>query len=462
MGEQEFRVFYAWQSDSSHSTNRNFIETAIDAALKNMRKTGIVEASPRLDKDTKDVPGIPDIANTILEKIRSAGAFVADISFVGQVRGASPGSDKIVPNPNVMIELGYALAELGWERIACVLNTDSGLPDNLPFDLRHRRWPITYKLAKDADPETRSTQKRELVNAVQRAIEAIARLPMRQKEPGIDERMGAIEKAMSTLGGSFAEVARIVGDSVQASAAARATTDDPTSRSARLREDLIERINAGQFEGMLAHQPSVVLSISPVSSPANVGLFDPEREKMLVPYLLPLYTSAWDHRVYGDRFVTSSRQNEIVYAATEIDQHGVIRAANLRLVRSRRKLSAGQTPDDTLIIPSVTFEKGMVEGIARYIKALVELTVAGPWVTGIGLIGLTKSALGVAPRLLFDGYAFERERILPPPVMISADTDLDDLQAVARAMRPAFDYVWREYNYPQSLNYAENGDWVGH
>lgn len=461
MDTRDFRIFYAWQSDSSQRTNRNFIEAAIEVALKNIKTSGVVEASPRLDKDTKDVPGIPDIASTILEKIRLADAFVADISFVSRVRGTSSDDDKIIPNPNVMIELGYALAELGWERILYVLNTDSGSADNLPFDLRHRRWPIKYCLSEDADSDTRSTQKKELVKEVQSAIEAVLKLPTREKEMSVNDRLGALEKAFSTLSSSFADVARLVEDFAQMSSTTCVSVDDPRLRSIQLREDLIEHLNAGEFEGMLAHQPSVILSICPVSPPDMVSLFDPKQEDMLASHLRPLYTSGWDDRVYGDRLVTFSQRSEIVYAATEMNIRGMIRAVNSSLVKSRRKLSVGQTADDTLLIPSVTFEKGMVEGIARYLKAMVGLTVTGPWAVSVGLIGLTKSVLGVAPHLLFDGCVSGKERILPPPVMISSDADVADLQVIARAMRPAFDFIWREHNYPRSLNYGESGDWVG-
>lgn len=433
MDTQDFRIFYAWQSDSSQRTNRSFIETAIEVALKNIKTSGVVEASPRLDKDTKDVPGIPDIANTIREKIRSADAFVADISFVSRVRGVSSDNDKMIPNPNVMIELGYALAELGWERILYVLNTDSGSADNLPFDLRHRRWPIKYCLPEDADSDTRSTQKKELVKGVQSAIEAVLKLSTREKERSVNERLGALEKAISTLSSSFADVARLVEDFAQMSSTTTcASVDDPRRRSVQLREDLIEHVNAGEFEGMLAHQPSVVLSIWPVLPPDMVSLFDPKQEDMLASHLRPLYTSGWNDRVYGDRLVTFSQRSEIVYAATEMNIRGMIRAVNSSLVKSRRKLSAGQTADDTLLIPSVTFEKGMVEGVARYLKAMVGLTVTGPWAISIGLIGLTKSVLGVAPHLLFDGCVSAKERILPPPVMISPDADMADLQVIAR------------------------------
>src|SRR5436190_732000 len=82
---EEFVVFYAWQSDSPKNDNRNFIESALESALTALKKAGEIQASPRLDKDTAGVTGIPDIANTIFSKIRTADAFVADISFVGAV-----------------------------------------------------------------------------------------------------------------------------------------------------------------------------------------------------------------------------------------------------------------------------------------------------------------------------------------------------------------------------------------
>ena len=93
MADRDFVVFYAWQSDSPSSDNRNFIESALNSAIKNMHRTGSIQVSPRLDKDTKDVPGIPDIANMILEKIQASDVFVADITFVGKTN-----AEEGVPN----------------------------------------------------------------------------------------------------------------------------------------------------------------------------------------------------------------------------------------------------------------------------------------------------------------------------------------------------------------------------
>ena len=47
----------------------------------------------------------------------------------------------------MLLELGFALEALGDRKSLIVMNQFYGSPDELPFDLGHRRWPITYTLA---------------------------------------------------------------------------------------------------------------------------------------------------------------------------------------------------------------------------------------------------------------------------------------------------------------------------
>lgn len=121
---------------------------------------------PELDHDTKDVPGLAPIADTIFDKINSAALFVADVTLTG----ATPDGKKC-PNPNVLIELGYALRALGPERIVLVANSAGGFrPEDLPFDLRHRRGPITYEVGVSADKDTRTKANKALVKELASAL----------------------------------------------------------------------------------------------------------------------------------------------------------------------------------------------------------------------------------------------------------------------------------------------------
>ena len=124
-----FKIFFSWQSDLAPNRTRWLIEEAIQKTKEMLEDVIDVEA----DRDTKGMTGTPDIAETIRNKIDESDLFVADVSFV-----ATKGN-KGIPNPNVMIELGYASAKLGWDRVICVLNTEFGGLDMMPFDLRGRR-----------------------------------------------------------------------------------------------------------------------------------------------------------------------------------------------------------------------------------------------------------------------------------------------------------------------------------
>jgi hypothetical protein len=137
----DFTLFYAWQSDHDPKANRYLIRDAAHLAIKELASGAIIEEAPRLDADTQRVAGTPEVAATIFSKIDRSGLFLADVSFVGK----SVDNDAL-PNSNVLIELGYAAARIGWSRIILVMNTAFGTPDKLVFDLRHRRWPIVYHL----------------------------------------------------------------------------------------------------------------------------------------------------------------------------------------------------------------------------------------------------------------------------------------------------------------------------
>src|SRR5664280_15011 len=172
-------VFYSWQSDTPSNLNRNFIEKAIQEALKRLHSDATLEnalrdATVELDKDTKGVAGSPPIAETILKKIEECAVFVADLTFVGEsLKQLTDPAEKsrLFPNPNVLIEHGFALKCHWHSALVGVMNIAYGKPDaeSLPFDLRHLRWPITYHLASQSASD-KEGQFEKLVGTLVEAI----------------------------------------------------------------------------------------------------------------------------------------------------------------------------------------------------------------------------------------------------------------------------------------------------
>ncbi len=171
-----FKIFYSWQSDLPGNKTRNFIRNCIDDAIAFAGETETIEAVR--DEATKDTTGSPNIVTTLFSKIDDCDLFVADVSlcFTGDVKKEQDGKEiiKHSPNPNVLLELGYAVKTLGWDRVICVCNTDFG--SDVPFDFaQNRRTPFSLE-GKD-----KSVVRREVAKILFDNIKTLKGQPPRAK-----------------------------------------------------------------------------------------------------------------------------------------------------------------------------------------------------------------------------------------------------------------------------------------
>lgn len=164
-----FKIFYSWQSDLPGNKTRNFIRDCIDEAIDLAEESEAIEAER--DEATKGMTGSPNIVTTLFSKIDECDFFIADISLCyAEIQK----NEKKSPNPNVMLELGYAVKTLGWERVLCLCNVDYG--EEYPFDIAHNR--ITrYSLEGKTKKEIAS----ELTKIIFRNIRDVRKLKPRAK-----------------------------------------------------------------------------------------------------------------------------------------------------------------------------------------------------------------------------------------------------------------------------------------
>lgn len=406
-----FTVFYAWQSDIESGINRSFIEKALKGALKRIDSDISIQASPRLDKDTAEVPGTPNIADIIFEKILQCGIFVADLTFIG----AAAGSGKLIPNPNVLLEVGIALATVGWQRIILVTNTAFGLPQDLPFDLQHRRWPISYAIEDRKDTSKNETGKR-LSADLERAIRLII-------------QTGALQS---------------VDESAQ-------------ERIALERMRTHERIKKGEFAGLKMEQGAVFLGIFPVNPRESMDQILQD-ENLLHEYR-PIWTSGWNWEYGGTAFRTFSGSGDRE-AVTEIRRDGTIIAANNRLQTAGGR-AFGNDPDVS-VIPLWSIEGVLVDRITLYLNLLRKVGIVGPFLVDISLLGLAPTMVEMRPQCYSSGNSrvFRDRDIVPDLVLLDKAASEYDILPVASFMKPSFDFMWREFNFRCSPSYTKDGIWI--
>lgn len=180
-------VFFSWQSDTPGREGRNFLEQALTKALFQLAEDGQLEEAARdleLDKDTKDVSGSPPIVETIFGKIDRALAVVCDVTFI-----TDRGDGRMSPNPNVLIEYGWALKSRGHARVITVMNEAFGPASetSLPFDMRHLRWPIRYSLPSGASSDEKAVALKAVTRSLVQALVPVLGLTEPVAEPVLFE-----------------------------------------------------------------------------------------------------------------------------------------------------------------------------------------------------------------------------------------------------------------------------------
>lgn len=146
--QHSFKVFFSWQSDvpAVHVAMRKMICEANEAVSRTLH----VEVA--YDEATRDVPGSPDIEKCLMEKIFQCDVFVADITPLAWKSTLNKKKDdeaknekddiKLMPNPNVLYELGLAVAIKGWDNIVLLRKKDDNNYKDLPFDINHHRTDV--------------------------------------------------------------------------------------------------------------------------------------------------------------------------------------------------------------------------------------------------------------------------------------------------------------------------------
>jgi len=174
----EKKIFYSWQSDLPNSTNRGFIQACLEEAIKELKNDQELKLEIALDRDTDGVPGSPDIGQTIFSKIDSAAVFVSDVSII-QIDSKRPS-----PNPNVLLELGYAFKNIGSAGVIMVMNINFGKPELLPFDLKQKRI-ITYNIQEGTD---KSSEKKRLIKVFLEALRtSLVNYEQQNQAEGLEE-----------------------------------------------------------------------------------------------------------------------------------------------------------------------------------------------------------------------------------------------------------------------------------
>lgn len=175
-------IFYSWQMDIDVKINKDFIRKCIEDAINNIKNTGQLKGIDFiLQESTNNIPGTPNIPETIDERIRDCDIYICDLSIVNKyywiekiIMFVLKKKLKYFQNNNAYGELNKAQVLMESECIIQVLNSEFGDPNQktelMPFDNRFNRFPIQYKLPIKHDTKTFNETKESLTASLEDAI----------------------------------------------------------------------------------------------------------------------------------------------------------------------------------------------------------------------------------------------------------------------------------------------------
>jgi hypothetical protein len=176
--QKRVTIFYSWQSDSGLETNLKAIRNAIRLSANEI-ETEIPNLHIILDEATRDTAGSPNIPSTIFQKLDSCDIFISDITTINL---EATNVKKKTGNPNVLIELGYAISVVGFGRMVLLFNKQHGIfPTELPFDIDRNRIS-DYHVKDKADTSGKNDLKSLLKSAIKIIIEKDPLKPSQLKQ----------------------------------------------------------------------------------------------------------------------------------------------------------------------------------------------------------------------------------------------------------------------------------------
>ncbi|HLC00758.1 MAG TPA: hypothetical protein VJL33_05520 [Candidatus Bathyarchaeia archaeon] len=225
-------------------------------------------------------------------------------------------------------------------------------------------------------------------------------------------------------------------------------SDTIATKIRQFREDRIGHIIAGETPVPLVENAKIVLHLIPfVSFNAGQRYGIDKIASHISLSMGPIDCRGWGHRYNLDGFLTYCMGNSTkLHSYVQLFRNGIIEAVEGSL------LSNGSQS----YIPSVAYERELLESTPRFLSILKTLGVELPIFAFLTLTGVKGYWMGTGRRLSHD----EQLRI-DKDVLLLPETIVDDYGVkVEELLRPCFDSIWNACGHPKSMNFDEDGKWA--
>ena len=168
--------------------------------------------------------------------------------------------------------------------------------------------------------------------------------------------------------------------------------------------------------------------------------------------LKPIYSSGWNNRINLEGILTYSGGENSSHSYVQLYRNGIIEAVEGLFLSTKKTMELKEK-----YIPSIAYERELLKSLPIFLKVLRDLNVNPPIFIFLTITGIKGFKMYVDPFKYFtSSYQIDKDVLLLPESLIETyDTEPKEI------LKPMFDLIWNACGFNGSLNFDENGNWIG-
>lgn len=220
------------------------------------------------------------------------------------------------------------------------------------------------------------------------------------------------------------------------------------------REERLRRISGGDTPVELDHAPLIVLHVQPCAFQEEIDLPGAVDTGTLMRNLAPVLskragaTAAFQHEPNAEGYIAYAPGSEPVYTYAQIFRDGKIEIVRASYYR------------EGLRVINREYEGEILDALARALTLQEALGIEPPVSVMLSLLDVAGCSVGTDQQLLPGTHPIRQDNLLPREVLVTSFEPRTQ-EHLAQLMRTTFNQVWNAAGWPKSMNYDEEGKWLG-
>jgi hypothetical protein len=231
-------------------------------------------------------------------------------------------------------------------------------------------------------------------------------------------------------------------------------SDRVEQRIRGFRRERFQAIKTSQTFEPLSDGATLILHLIPLSAGTTHNVFSVKAMQGKQQLLGPMGSGGsprinLDGIIVYSRFVAAEDHKQESDAYTQLYRNGAIEA-----------VAVFMPWDDKKVIPSVEFEKWLIQALESYLQAQRELGIAPPVYLFLGFAKAGQYRFAVNPAKFFPSGPRSGGRLDRDDIELG-ETVIEDLtEKPATILHPLIDQVWQAFGFERSYNFNDNGEWI--